>query len=433
MRQKLKSSVLLEYIWNKELSQELRAALVSLLFHIHIDSKPRTERIVPLKTKKFILCDGKTPTKKRNPTNILQIDQNSEKSPEFQMKKEKKIAKLHDVVLDITKIHTITKTFHNKIKEKHQEKKEYSVLQDSNEGSSARPLQKEEDLDENENEYKLELIEEFLKEEESIDEEQIKGLKLKIIEFLNIEIFKKPKTSQKAVQINQNEGKGGIIKDNSNTNKENVNFDVLLLNMVQMIRKMVVCECFAFQEKKFEPNSPQKRNFLSRPVKIQQTHNEFERLIKCLIIILEHQARPTKKTRPETEKLKNPAGMMTNLFGKINNTIQDATETVKNVATNLGQIFFRDATVKNKKNKKKKRTSFMKLDSVSNFYICGMNVKKKFLKNLNQNDYENYDVILVNFWVYSGFEIFYTFIDFLCFRGFYIFIDFLCLEVFIYF
>jgi len=360
--------------------------------------------------------------------NIFQIDQNCknfDKSPEFQIKTKNKTEKLHDVVLDITKINTITKTFHNKIKEK----KEFDVLQESNEGSSSRPLQKEEDVDENENEYKLELIEEFLKEEESIDEEQIKGLKLKIIEFLDKEIFRKPKTSQKAVQITQKEGsKFGIIKDNSNNNKENVNFDVLLLNMVQMIRKMVVCECFAFQEKKFEPNSPQKRNFFGR-AKIQQTHNEFESLIKCLIIILEHQPIPMKITRQETGKSKNLAGMMTNLFGKINNKIQDATETVKNVATNLGQIFFKDATVKNKKNKKKIRTSFMKLDSVSNFYICGMNVKKKFLKNVNQNDYENYDVnyllkflclclfflkILLILYVYFYFFYVYIFIVFLC-------------------
>ena len=390
MRQKLKSSVLLSYIWNKELSQELRAALVSLLLHIHIDSKPRTERIVPLKTKKFLVNEMILPKKKRNQTNILinasKRDSEDNKVGDL-LKREKSQAKLHDVVLDITKISTITKTLKNKIKEK----KVYSEFHDPNdpheadEESSSRPFHNEEDIEDSE--YKIELIEEFLKDEESIDEEQIKGLKIKIIEFLEKEIYKKPKNSQKTVVMAFTE-KEGILKEN----KENVNFDVLLLNMVQLIRKMVVCECFSFEERKLEPNSPQKiRNFFGKQ-KIQQTHNEFERLIKCLIVILEHQARPVKIKRMDTGKLKNPAGVMTNIFGKINMTIQDATETVKNVATNLGQLFFKDASNKNKKNKKKKRTSFIKLESVSNFYISGINVKKKFLKNISQNQYDNHDV-----------------------------------------
>lgn len=385
MRQKLKSSVLLEYIWNKDLSQELRAAFVSLLLHIHIDSNPRTERIVPLKTKKFLFVESKSPTKKRNLSNIFMHGGNnqmaSNKSPDLQFPQEKNQMKLHDVVLDITKISTITKTLQNKVKEK-RGKQEYAELEEhNNEDVSSRGLQKEEFPEENE--YKVELIEEFLKEEESIDDEQIKSLKIKIIGFLEKEIFKKPKSASKTVTIRQDE-----VREN----KEHVNFDVLLLNMVQMIRKMVVCECFSFQDKK-EPLSPQKnlRNLFGRP-KVQQTQNEFEKLIKCLIIILEHQARTIKMKRLDTNKMKNQPGMITNIFGKINTTMQDAAETVKNVASNLGQIFFKDAGVKTKKNKKKKRISFIKLDSVSNFFICGMNVKKEFLKNLGQNEYENYDV-----------------------------------------
>lgn len=54
MREKLKSSVLLEYIWNRELPAELRAAFVSLLLQTHIDSISKNERIVPMFTKKFI-------------------------------------------------------------------------------------------------------------------------------------------------------------------------------------------------------------------------------------------------------------------------------------------------------------------------------------------------------------------------------------------
>ena len=382
MRQKLKSSVLLEYIWNKDLSQELRAAFVSLLLHVHIDSNPRTERIVPLKTKKFLFSDGKTPTKKRNQTNIFMApNQNQGKSPDIQ--KDNNQSRLHDVVLDITKISTITKTLQNKVKDR-TGKQEYAELDEPHhDESSSRGLQKEnEDSDQ-----KLEMIEEFLKEEESIDEEQIKNLKVKIIQYLEKEIYNKPKTGSKTVTIKPDDG---IIKENKD--QKNLNFDVLLLNVVQMVRKMVVCECFSFQERK-ELGSPTKKNFLKKN-KAQPTKNEFEKLIKCLIVILEHQPRKNKIKRMDTNKLKNQPGMFTNLIGKLNNTMQDAVkETVKNVS----QIFFKDST-KTKKNKKKKRASFMKLDSVSNFFVCGMNVKKKFLKNLGQNEIENYDVM--NFFIY---------------------------------
>lgn len=387
MRQKLKSSVLLEYIWNRDLPQELRAAFVSLLLQIHIDSKPRIERIVPLITKKFLSNSDKS-GKKRNQTTIFNlgsptIPKNGNKSPV--MRKEKAM-NLHDVVLDITKINTITKTLQNKAKNK----QGFAELEENSEASS-RPFQiPNEEIEENS--YKMELIEEFLKDEESIDEEQIKTLKNKIIEFLEKEIYKKPKNLQKNVTIHTDKEhfSAGLSKSDG---KDYINFDVLLLNMVEMVRKMVVCECFSFQEKKQEPNSPQKNllTFFGRQ-KLPQTPNEFERLIKSLIVILENQAKPLKMKRLDTTKTKNPAGFVTNIFGKINNTIQDATETMKNVATNLGQIFFKDATVKSKKNKKKKRTSFLKLDSVSNFFMSGINVKKKFLKNLTQNDYENYDV-----------------------------------------
>ena len=43
-----KMQVLVEYIWNLKLPEEIRASLVSLLLNLHIDIKPRTVKIVPL-------------------------------------------------------------------------------------------------------------------------------------------------------------------------------------------------------------------------------------------------------------------------------------------------------------------------------------------------------------------------------------------------
>lgn len=379
MKEKLRSSVLLEYIWNKDLSQELRAAFVSLLLHIHIDSKPRIERVVPLKTKKFLLIEDKAQTKKLNQSNIFFPNSsagNSNKTPETPLKKQEK----HDVVLDVTKLSTITKTL---LQLKANEKLRKSELPEINDASSSRPLNKPED------------IEEFFKDEESIDDKQIKLLKNNVIEFLEVEIFKKPKLTKK-VTISSPKDKVLNRKENQE-GKETVNFDVLLLNIVQMVRKMILCECFTFQDKKTESSSPQK-NLLTffQKTKLTPAYNEFEKLIKSLIIILEYQPRILKNKNLQTNKSKNTPGIVTNFFGKINITIQDATETVKNVASNFGQIFFKDATVKTKKHKKKKRASFLKPDSVSNFFLSGMNVKKKFLKSLSQNDGENYDVIFIS-------------------------------------
>lgn len=291
----------------------------------------------------------------------------------------------------MTIVNALARTLQSKPKN---QQNKFENEHEENSQSSSRPFQFPQQMDESS--YKVELIAEFFNEEKSITDDQIKGLKDKIIEFLEKEIYKKPKNIQKTVTIfKKNLNEPRISRDEI---KDNINFDLLLLNIVILVRKMVVCECFAFQDKKPEPTSPQKNilQFFGKP-KLQHTQNEFQRLLKNLIIILENQSKPMKIKRLETTKTKNNAGFVTNIFGKINNTIQDATETMKNVATNLGQIFFKDAGLKSKTNKKKKRASFLKLDSVSNFFIAGINFKKKFLKNLTQNDYKNYDV---NFFIF---------------------------------
>ena len=54
MKKTFKMQVLMEYIWNEKLPEDFRAIFVSLLLNIHIDIKPRTERLVPQLSKKLL-------------------------------------------------------------------------------------------------------------------------------------------------------------------------------------------------------------------------------------------------------------------------------------------------------------------------------------------------------------------------------------------
>ena len=59
IKKTFKMPVLMEYIWSPGLPEDIRAIFVSLLLHLHIDIKPRTERIVPLLSKNFVRDDLK--------------------------------------------------------------------------------------------------------------------------------------------------------------------------------------------------------------------------------------------------------------------------------------------------------------------------------------------------------------------------------------
>jgi len=45
------STTLIEYIWDKRICEPIRACLIKLLHCIHVDSKPRSERIIPMLSK----------------------------------------------------------------------------------------------------------------------------------------------------------------------------------------------------------------------------------------------------------------------------------------------------------------------------------------------------------------------------------------------
>ncbi len=49
----------MHYIWNKHIPKKIRASFIQLLLHIHLDSKPRSEKIIPLLTKKILLDEKK--------------------------------------------------------------------------------------------------------------------------------------------------------------------------------------------------------------------------------------------------------------------------------------------------------------------------------------------------------------------------------------
>ncbi len=92
---------------------DLRAALLSLLIHVHIDNKPRTERIVPSYTKKLSFVSEKK-TLDKTFTESLKI-----KEDYFDKKdktKNKKEMKFQNVVSEITTINSFTKTIKDKVR-----------------------------------------------------------------------------------------------------------------------------------------------------------------------------------------------------------------------------------------------------------------------------------------------------------------------------
>ncbi len=236
----------MHYIWNTWLSQELRAVLTSLLMHVHIDNKPRTERNVPIYTKKLIFSENKPKDKVKN---------NAEVNDFFR----KEQAKKHDAVVDISKLSSYTKTVQ-------QNKKEMNIFGDQ-------PFEKLEEINEEfsenrssyANEIEKEIIDEFVKEDDqSIKDEDLKNLKDKILYYLENEVVLK-----------------SIVAKPEEKNYE-VNFNHLLLNMVELVRKLVLFECFAPEEKTKKPL----KKIMIFGKKEQIVQNDFSHLVRALIDIL---------------------------------------------------------------------------------------------------------------------------------------------------
>lgn len=84
----------------------MRAALLSLLIHVHIDNKPRTERIVPSYNKKLIAVEKKIITESAK----IKVTKKDE------LKDDKKGIKFLNIVSDLTKINTFAKTIKDNLR-----------------------------------------------------------------------------------------------------------------------------------------------------------------------------------------------------------------------------------------------------------------------------------------------------------------------------
>lgn len=78
-----------------------------------------------------------------------------------------------------------------------------------------------------------------------------------------------------------------------------VNFNHLLLNMIQLTRKLILFECFAPDEKK-KGNQPKKILLFGKQKEIPNTNN-FSHLVKALVVILQSESAIEAKEK-EKEK-----------------------------------------------------------------------------------------------------------------------------------
>ena len=237
--------------------------------------------------------------------------------------------KMHDVILDVAKINIFARTLQKQVKNEEEEKEQYTELQNMSEIKTPET---------NKSKKQLELNEILLIEEETIDKNQLGNLKEQILEFLEKEIY----LENKKVQF-------------EDPNVKKVKFDELLLNIVKTVRKLILFEVFKYDTSKV--------NSKNKNLPIQ---NDFQRLVKNLIKILEYDGKSLKhKYEAMNSNMNVKQNIMIEIFDKLNSKFSDVTESVKNFTSNLGHIFFKNTTSKNKKIKKKKRNSFLNLSGQS--------------------------------------------------------------------
>ena len=315
----------MHYIWNIKLTPELRAVLTSVLMHVHIDNKPRTERNVPMYTKKLMLSDLKAKAKVKNPNS--DIFDFFGKDPNNLSNSTNK----HDAVVDISKLSSYTKTVQ-------QSKKDISGI------GGDQPFQRLEDEFNHEhlsmpsNEIEKEIIDEFVKEDESIKEEDLKNLKDKILYYLENEVVLKASISDhKSISSSK-----FIEKDSE------VNFNHLLLNMIQLVRKLVLFECFAPDEK-IKTNQTKKLLFFGK-AKEQLNQNNFSHLVKSLVNILQ-----SENSENMTKKEKDSKNVSANEKKELK--IMEKEEKKQN-------LWKKDSTTNIKK---KRKASFTNIESTGGF------------------------------------------------------------------
>lgn len=237
--------------------------------------------------------------------------------------------KMHDVIIDVAKISIFARILQKQIKKEEEEKEQYTEEQIISDKKTSEI---------NKNNKKLEFNEILFIEEETISKNQLINLKEQILEFLEKEIYQE----NKKVQFDEMSSK-------------KVKFDELLLNIVKTVKKLILFEVFKYDTPKL--NSKNKN---------QPIQNDFQRLVKNLIKILEHDGKSLKhKYETMNSNGNTKQNIVIEIFDKLNSKFTGVTESVKNFTSNLGHIFFMTTTSKNKKIKKKKRNSFLNMSGQS--------------------------------------------------------------------
>lgn len=257
--------VLTNYIWDNKLSQELRAVIVSLLMHLHIDSKPRTEKIVPIYTKKLLLPELEEKSIDKGKNEVSNTFDFLSKEPTHT-----KLPMKHDAIVDISKLVSYTKTINQK---KQNEINIFGKYEDLNEEANL--------YDEKspglvpKSEIEKEIIEEFIKDDESIYSE-INSLKEKILYYLENEVvFKRVTAKHKSLS--------GIKYEEKDLE---VNFDNMLLNMIQLTKKLIQFECFTPLDNTKKVTQTKKMFLGLGRQKEQPILDNFSNLVKALVNIL---------------------------------------------------------------------------------------------------------------------------------------------------
>ena len=355
MKKTFKWQVLMEYIWNEKLPEDFRAIFVSLLLNMHIDIKPRTERLAPQLSKKLF---KRLDDEKKEQQSFIDLQNNiikklSKKSDDknknagFTAQKTMDIAKkarqkLYDVVVDINRIKNVTGNL------KMLGKQQTNVPDFENEERKDQKGRTTSNFEE----FNPEILFDIFKDDELINEEQLKALMNKILYYLEDEV---KKSDVSRIELNERVRK--------NERFIHINFNFLTLNIVEMVKKLVYFECF-MQNKS---NLISSKTFFGKKKNKDQSldlENDLFRLIKALINILS-----IEKKQEEEERTIAQRSSRSPRSPKIGvNTASSQSSLQSNVSKGKNQ------TTKNEKNP---------IDDFNT--ILSNSIKKKFIRTLDES------------------------------------------------
>lgn len=287
--------------------QDLRATLISIMINVHIDCKPRTEKNIPLYTKKLKIADSKYPKRNQFEADMKDLSYKNNHNP-------------HEVLVDVSKINAFTKIIQNK------ESTFFNRFDDPSLNSTDRFLGEIKEADS----LDSEMIEEFIQEDDSVQEEDFKLLKeKKILEYFANEVFYK--------------------KD------KEISFNVLLINIIQLIKKLVMFNLFPVEDSRMiKP----KKLFGNKRNNVVPS-NYLSKMVKTLIDILNCSDSNDAAFHEKENKPKR--SFVHQIFG----TLGNVTVGMKNLTAGFGKIFSDE--IQQKRAKKKRRESLTKREKNEGF------------------------------------------------------------------